>query len=143
MVKVMSGMGIREDQMVDAILNPETKRPISPVTLRKHFREELNQGFVQALATVGASLFKNATTATDTYPGGNPITQMFYLKCRGRWQQNPERNPLPVLVDTEGTEADDRETVRRLAFALAKEAAQTQKEEDAKKLPSPKRKHVA
>lgn len=65
LVKVMSGMGIPEDQMVAAIKNPLTKEPISPVTLRKHFREELDQGFVEANAKVGASFFFNDTATTE------------------------------------------------------------------------------
>ena len=48
----MAGMGIPEEQMVTAVLNPTSKQPISPVTLRKHFREELDQGMVQANAQV-------------------------------------------------------------------------------------------
>lgn len=121
-------MGIPEDQMVSAVLNPETKKPISPVTLRAHFREELDQGFVQANATVGASLFKNATTKTETYPGGVPVAQIFWLKCRARWQQNPERNPPPPPPPTDLNETNARELARRVAFMLAKEDAAVTKD---------------
>lgn len=130
LVKVMSGMGIPEDQMVSAIINPSTKKPISPYTLRKHFREELDMGFVQANASVGAGLFKNATTATDTYPGGIPVAQIFWLKCRQRWQQNPERNPPPLPPPTDSAgDGDQREIARRVAFMLAQEDAQVRREQ--------------
>ena len=130
----MAGMGIPEEQMVSAVLNPATKKPISPVTLRKHFRKELDQGFVQANTKVGAMLFKNATTKTDTYPGGIPTAQIFWLKCRARWQQNPERvPPPPAAPSTDSRGLDARETARRLAFLLARGTA-------APAIPAPKKK---
>jgi len=135
----MAGMGIPEEQMVSAVINPETKRPISPHTLRKHFREELNKGFVQSTTKVGLSLFKNATTPTETYPGGIPVAQLFWLKCRARWQQNPERAPPPPQAERP-EELDDRETARRMAFLLAKGAAAKEKDDAAKALPAPKKK---
>lgn len=118
----MAGMGIPEDQMVAAIINPDTQRPISPVTLRKHFRDELDKGSVQATTKVGLSLYKNATTPTDTYPGGIPVAQLFWLKCRARWQQNPERILPPTQAATPEA-MDAREIARRMAFLLAKGAA--------------------
>ena len=125
LVKVMAGMGIPEDQMVAAVLNPKTRAPITPVTLRKYFKDELREGHIQATAQVGASLFKNATTPTDTYPGGVPVAQIFWLKCRGRWQQNPERNPLPPPPPgDEELETADKDVARRLAFMLQKAASE-------------------
>lgn len=120
----MAGMGIPEDQMVAAILNPATKAPISPVTLRKYFKDELREGHIQATAQVGASLFRNATTPTETYPGGIPVAQIFWLKCRGRWQQNPERNPLPPPPKDDEMNSTDKDVVRRLAFMLSKAASE-------------------
>lgn len=127
MVTVMASLGIPEEQMVRAILNPRTKAPIDPVTLRKNFREELDNGFIQANSKVAASLFKNATTKTETYPGGIPVAQLFWLKCRMRWQQNPERNPPPP-PPAKVEETDARETARRLAFVLAKEAVAVERD---------------
>lgn len=121
----MAAMGIPEDQMVLAVLNPDTGKPISPVTLRKHFREELDKGFIQANSKVAAALFKNATTPTEAAPGGITAAQIFWLKCRMRWQQNPERNPPPPPPIAES--ADDKETARRLAFMLAKGAADAER----------------
>ena len=122
MVVVMAGMGIPETQMVLAITNPKTGEPITPVTLRKHYRAELDKGQLEANAKVGASLFKNATTPTETYPGGIPVAQLFWLKCRARWQQNPERNPPPPPPQAE--EGNPRDTARRMAFLLARGAAE-------------------
>lgn len=137
LVVVMAGMGIPEEHMVQAVVNPSTKRPISPVTLRAHFREELDKGFVQANTQVAAALYKNATTATDVYPGGVPVAQIFWLKCRMRWQQSPHLAPPPPPPQAD--DRDPRETARRLAFLLAKADAD---EARAKRLalPAPKKK---
>lgn len=129
LVTVMAAMGIPEEHMVAAVLNPKSGQPISPVTLRKHFRKELDQGFVRANAKVGASLFKNATTPTDAYPGGVPIAQLFWLKCRARWQQHPEKIPPPPSATPEAMEMDPKELARRMAFLLARGAASRDREE--------------
>lgn len=135
---VMAAMGIPEVQMVLAVLNPDTKRPISPVTLRKHFREELDRGITQANTKVIAALFKNATTATDTYPGGIPSSQIFWAKCRLRWQQSPHLAPPPPLPEAE--ERDPKDVARRMAFLLAKGAHEAEKARAPKQLPGPKKK---
>lgn len=138
----MSAMGIPEDQMVLAVINPDTNKPISPVTLRKHFREELDKGFIQANAKVAAGLFKNATTSTESAPGGLVAAQIFWAKTRMRWQQRPELNPPPPPPPADIT--DDKDLARRLAFMLAKgaaavEAAEKPRPEPArrKKVPTP------
>lgn len=118
----MAAVGIPEDQIVAAITNADTGLPISPKTLRRHYRKELDEGHIQANAKVAAGLFKNATTVTERHPGGLPIAQIFWLKCRMRWQQNPERNPLPPAPTDPETGVDPKETARRLAFVLAKGA---------------------
>lgn len=133
----MAAMGIPEDQMVAAVRNPKSGEPISPVTLRKHFRRELDQGFIQANARVGASLFKNATTPTDTYPGGVPIAQLFWLKCRARWQQHPEKIPPIPTESPEAMEMDPKELARRMAFLLARGASA--REREAHPAPAPTR----
>lgn len=120
LVVVMAGLGVPENDMVAAIINPHTGKPFDPKSLRRIFKKELQQGFVQANTKVGASLFKNATTATDVYPGGIPACQMFWLKCRARWQQNPDRNPLPTPPPS-GADADVHDAARRIAFLLALE----------------------
>ena len=130
----MAGMGIPEDQMVAAIINPDTERPITPVTLRKHFRSEIDKGAVQATTKVGLSLYKNATTPTETYPGGIPVAQLFWLKCRARWQQNPER-VTPTPPPTAQTMKPEEIGIRML-FLLAKAAAAKEQ----KPQPAPKKK---
>ena len=115
----MAGAGIREDQMVQLITNPETGQPIDAKTLRKHFRAELDSGHTKADTLVAQGLFKNATTATPTYPGGIPVAQIFWLKTRARWKP-PDPAALPPPTAPE--QVDEQDTVRRLAFLLQRGA---------------------
>ena len=52
----------------------------SPKTLRKHFREELNTGKIQANAKVAGALYQSALK-------GNVKAQTFWLKTVGGWQE--------------------------------------------------------
>ena len=52
----------------------------SPKTLRKHFREELNIGKIQANAKVAGALYQSALE-------GNVKAQTFWLKTVGGWQE--------------------------------------------------------
>ena len=52
----------------------------SPKTLRKHFREELNIGKIQANAKVAGALYQSALD-------GNVKAQTFWLKTVGGWQE--------------------------------------------------------
>ena len=52
----------------------------APKTLRKHFREELNIGKIQANAKVAGALYQSALD-------GNVKAQTFWLKAVGGWQE--------------------------------------------------------
>jgi hypothetical protein len=52
----------------------------SPKTLRKHFREELDIGKIQANAKVAGALYQSALD-------GNVKAQTFWLKTVGGWQE--------------------------------------------------------
>lgn len=128
-VELMAACGIPEEDMVVLIINPKSKKPISPVTLRKHFREELDRGILGANMKVIGGLFKNATTKTKLYPAGNPILQIFWAKCRLRWNQSAgtvggllgDRSAPPPLPDEDIV--PNFELARRIAFALSQAIA--------------------
>jgi len=122
MVEAGAAIGLTEADMCLLIPNPETSKPIDLKTLRLHFREELDTGHVKAHLKVGAGLFKNATTPTGLYPGGNPICQFFWLKCRLRWKQNHEGEDEPPPAATE--RAGELEIARRIMFVLEMGARQ-------------------
>ena len=116
MVEGAAAIGLTEAEMCLLIPNPETGKPIDLKTLRAHFRDELDTGHVKAHLKVGAGLFKNATTPTGLYPGGNPVCQFFWLKCRLRWKQNHDNDPETPPATAE--RAGDLEVARRIAYVL-------------------------
>jgi hypothetical protein len=62
----------------------------SPKTLRKHFRDDLNIGKIQANAKVADALYQQALN-------GNVKAQTFWLKTAGGWRETGE-----VQVVSEG-----------------------------------------
>lgn len=116
-MKACAGFGLREEDIVQLVLNPTSGKPISPVTLRAHFRQELDSGHALATSKVASSLFKNATTATETYPGGIPVAQIFWMKVRGKWKDRPDLVPPPAPQDPGA--GGMIEHARRVAFVLA------------------------
>ncbi len=127
MVKLMSAIGIPERKMVHAIINPETKNGITPVTLRKHFREELDQGLVQADITAGSNLL--ALTETSA------AAAIFWAKCRLGWRERLSID-VPGMDGGEvspGAQDADKssmlEVARRVAFVLTMGAEQSAQEQ--------------
>ena len=73
-VKAMSSHGVPHRQQAPLI------GCSSPKTLRKHFRDELNTGKIQANAKVAGALYQSALD-------GNVKAQTFWLKAVGGWQE--------------------------------------------------------
>ena len=73
-VKAMSSHGVPHRQQAPLI------GCSSPKTLRKHFREELDIGKIQANAKVAGALYQSALD-------GNVKAQTFWLKAVGGWQE--------------------------------------------------------
>ena len=73
-VKAMSSHGVPHRQQAPLI------GCSSPKTLRKHFRDELNLGKIQANAKVAGALYQSALE-------GNVKAQSFWLKTVGGWQE--------------------------------------------------------
>ncbi|TFG86690.1 MAG: hypothetical protein E4H17_03980 [Gemmatimonadales bacterium] len=86
--------------------------PITEMTLRKHFRVELDRGAPMANTRVVGSLFKNATT------NENVTAQIFWLKTRLSkvYAQAKEGEQPEDLIPTET--ADLFDTARRIAYVL-------------------------
>lgn len=75
-VQSMAGYGIPEE---DIALTLE----ISPPTLRKHYRRELDMGHIMATSQVAQSLFKKATGE-----GSQSVTAaIFWMKTRAGWKE--------------------------------------------------------
>lgn len=74
-VKMMSAVGVRQEDLANVM-------GISPTTLAKHYRSELDTGYVVANAKVAETLFRKAT-------GNGPqsvTAAIFWLKCRAGWK---------------------------------------------------------
>lgn len=133
-VELCAGFGIPEDEVLRLVINPKTGRPISQNTLRKHFRAEVDRGRTTAKFKVIGGLFKNATTPTETYPGGIPNAQIFWLKTQAGWKEavdQPTAETNPLLED--GEEVNKLEIARRIAFTMIDAARR------APALPAPKK----
>lgn len=76
-VKMMAGLGITHEG-ISAVIG------ITPPTLRKYFRHEINVGQHEANAQVAASLYRQATHPTKP----NTIASIFWLKCRAGWRDH-------------------------------------------------------
>jgi hypothetical protein len=91
LVKSLAAVGIRQSEialMVDLR---------STVTLRRHFRKELDRGAIEAISAVAHTLYKMATS------GKCVAATIFYLKARGRWHERPTPDaqtdpPVPFII---------------------------------------------
>jgi hypothetical protein len=86
MVKVLSSCGIRQEDIA-------TKVGLrSPKTLRKHFREELDQGRIGADIKVGKTLFEMATS------GKRPSATIYYINRQAarRARSTPVTGPAVI-----------------------------------------------
>jgi len=79
-VKSLSAVGITQEEIARQI------GVRSPKTLRKHFREELDRGAIEANASVAGALYNKAMA-------GDTGAQKFWLQCRGGWRPGPSFEP--------------------------------------------------
>ena len=90
-VKTLAAVGIRHEDIA-------AKLGISADTLTKYYRQELDDGRVDANALVAKSLFEQAKA-------GNTAAMIFWLKTRAGWREhnvvehaNSEGEPLKMAV---------------------------------------------
>lgn len=62
----------------------------SPKTLRKHFREQLDRGALEANANVALTGYQMAIS------GKHPLLTMFWLKCRLGWKEQQDFSVAPA-----------------------------------------------
>jgi hypothetical protein len=78
-VRAMSGYGVPQPDIAVHL-------GIDPKTSRKHFREELDRGSIEATTKVAQSLFNMATT------GNNVAAAIFWMKARAGWREKHDVN---------------------------------------------------
>jgi hypothetical protein len=99
-----SRYGIPHEDICRLVINPRTGRPIDDKTLRRHFRYELDTGYVKANAKVAQSLYAQAT-------GGNVTAAIWWTKARMGWAERVEHSgkgggPIDLrtlLLEIDGT----------------------------------------
>jgi hypothetical protein len=98
MVKSMAAVGIPNEDIARKI------RIRSPKTLRKHFRDELDLGIIDANYNVGKTLYQMATS------GDEPAATIFWDKTRNRSRErSPDAAPAappPFIVGVESGGSD-------------------------------------
>ena len=93
-VKTMAALGFRHDDIATII-------GITPKTLRKHFRNELDCGAIEANARVLRTLFEMAIS------GKNTAASIFWAKTRcgfrekARGSEATEQDPPPLVLKVE------------------------------------------
>jgi hypothetical protein len=101
-VQLHATVGTRHDVIADII-------GIDPKTLRKHYREELDQAMAKANATIGGALFNKAKA-------GDTAAQIFWMKTRAEWRETNRTEHVspdgsmsagPVSFVIEGVKPDD------------------------------------
>jgi hypothetical protein len=90
-VKALSGYGVPQDGIAIHI-------GVDPKTLRKHFRDELDRGSVEATAKVAQTLFHLATVEK------NVPSVIFWMKARAGWretvrQENTGPDGQPITTE--------------------------------------------
>ena len=119
LVRMLSGIGTRAAEICLLVKNPATGKPIDEKTLRSRFREELDEGMVQANARVGKTLFQ---FATDPKGGSKSVTAaIFWMKCRAGWKETVinevtgQYSPVTVQLSNVTNIASQDEIKRLLA----------------------------
>jgi len=92
LVKVHAMVGTTQEQIADML-------GIDSKTLRKHYREELDQSLSKANAAIGGALFNKAK-------GGDTTAMIFWMKTRAGWKETtaqeisgPNGQPIPDRIN--------------------------------------------
>src|SRR4051794_20829078 len=92
LVRAMAGYGVPHEGIAIML-------DIDPKTLRRHYRQELDRGAVEATAQVAQSLFQMATVDK------NVAAAIFWMKARAGWREKHEvqvtMGPPHQLTDAE------------------------------------------
>jgi len=102
MVRAMAGYGVPHEGIA-VMLEIDAK------TLRRHYRQELDRGSVEATAKVAQSLFQMATVDK------NVAAAIFWMKARAGWRERPDPSAIgihatsPVVVTYHWADESERE----------------------------------
>jgi len=104
LVQLHTMVGTRQEVIADII-------GIDPKTLRKYYRDELDQSKAKANATIGGALFNKAKS-------GDTAAMIFWMKTQAGWREtqaiehtSPDRSMSPTSISIVGVEADDDDSI--------------------------------
>jgi len=89
-VKTCAGFGLSWEQISDVV-------GISARSLQRHCKREFQIGTSTVVVNVATGLYQ---TAIDRKHSGHVAAAIFFLKTRGRWRENHDRDddkPLPPI----------------------------------------------
>lgn len=98
-VRAMTAYGVPAEDVAKVV-------GVSPMTLRKYFRDELDKAHVEANAKVAERLFKKALD-------GDNACMIFWMKTRGGWREKAQqiehsgRDGGPIETKTSGSGGPD------------------------------------
>ena len=108
-VRAMAGYGVPHAQIATFIR-------IDPKSVRKHYRDELDRGMIEANAKVAQTLFTLATVDK------NVAAAIFWMKARAGWREKIDTSHQYLGADEEPIDPPqamtDIDIARRLAFLL-------------------------
>ncbi|MGO4151494.1 hypothetical protein [Cupriavidus sp. YAF13] len=110
LVESAAAFGIPQDEIARLIINPQTGKPLAAVSLRKHFRTELETGATKANIAVANSLFRAATGSGK----GAVTAAIWWTKSRMRWRgdgTDPEDDTPPAAQNFTFVVQDARRNV--------------------------------
>lgn len=124
MVRAMAGYRIPQDEMCLLIINPKNKLPISLITLRKHFSEEIRQGYAHLKTRIMAATVRNALGEVEQLPDGrsrvlregNVTAQIWLGKTLLGMREKVDIEAPPVIDEADDSTLD---AARRVAFTMA------------------------
>ena len=92
---------------------------IDAKTLRKHYREELDQSMAQANAQIGGALFNKAK-------GGDTAAMIFWMKTRAGWREKQEidHTSSDGTMTPKGVDLSKLSTEALAELVAARDAAQ-------------------
>lgn len=121
-VEAMTGFGVLHDQMVTLVINPETGRPISPKTLRRHFKYELARGKAAMIASVAGRVYSMAMSNKIAGARASVAACFFLLKTQGGWSEKAQVE-LSGQIDVNLVEVDANKFRSRIARTASRIAA--------------------
>lgn len=109
-VRAMAGFGVPQPDIA-------TFLKIDPKTLRKYYRDELDQGVTEANVKVAQSLFNMATKQN------NVAAAIFWMKARAGWS---ERQRIHLTAGEEISQMSDEQLMREIITLQDAQAEETE-----------------